>query len=108
MLLVLGGTSLMTGIRPRLGVGAVALFLIPVTLIMHNFWALQGIQAEIEQYAFMGNVGLFGAALLFMAIPQPWAASLDQRVLARIAMLPRLRESIARRHSTSADAYLPK
>src|SRR6478609_5574512 len=42
LLLVFGGASLITGIRPSLGVAAVVLFLVPVTLIMHNFWALDG------------------------------------------------------------------
>jgi uncharacterized membrane protein YphA (DoxX/SURF4 family) len=80
LLLVFGGLSIITGIKPHLGVAALALFIVPVTLIMHNFWALQGIEAEIEKHAFMGNVGLFGSALLLLAIPQPWAASLDKWV----------------------------
>src|SRR6476469_242825 len=77
-LLVIGGISLLTGFQPRVGVAAVLLFLVPVTLVMHNFWALQGIQATLEQHSFMGNVGLAGAALMFLLIPQPWAVSVDQ------------------------------
>ena len=37
LLLVVAGLSLISGVQPRLGVGAVALFLIPVSIIMHNF-----------------------------------------------------------------------
>ena len=85
LLLVFGGASLITGIRPWLGVTALALFLVPVTLIMHNFWTMQGVQAEIEQHAFLGNVGLFGSALLLLAIPQPWATSLDKLIASRAA-----------------------
>ena len=91
LLLMLGGASILTGIRPRLGVAAIALFLVPVTLIMHNFWALSGLQADIEQHAFMGNVGLLGSALVFLVIPQPWTVSLDTWVLSRIAMLRGMR-----------------
>src|SRR5262245_6502333 len=80
LLLVFGGASFITGIRPYLGVAAIAPFLVPVTLIMHNFWALQGMEAMIEMRAFMGNLGLLGSALLFVAIPQPWAVSLDKWV----------------------------
>jgi uncharacterized membrane protein YphA (DoxX/SURF4 family) len=100
LLLVLGGASIMTGIRPYLGVGAIALFLIPVTLIMHNFWALSGMQATIEFHAFMGNLGLLGSALLFVAIPQPWAVSLDKWV----ASFPRVRERVVGRQNSIADA----
>jgi uncharacterized membrane protein YphA (DoxX/SURF4 family) len=87
LLLVLGGTSLITGIRPSLGVAALVLFLVPVTLIMHNFWALEGLQAQLELRAFMSNMGLLGSVLLFVAIPQPWAVSLDRWVLSRFAAL---------------------
>ncbi len=77
ILLLIGGVSLLTGFQPRVGVAAVLLFLVPVTLVMHNFWVLQGVQATLEQHSFMGNVGLAGAALMFLLIPQPWAVSVD-------------------------------
>jgi putative oxidoreductase len=108
LLLVLGGTSLITGIKPRLGVAAIALFLVPVTLIMHNFWALEGMQAEIERHTFMGNVGLFGSALLILAIPQPWAFTLEN--VARSVVLA-LRNGHAKATVQQGDlqeAYLAK
>jgi uncharacterized membrane protein YphA (DoxX/SURF4 family) len=77
LLLVVGGMSFVLGLRPRLGVAAIALFLIPVTLIMHNFWAFEGMQRMIEMRGFMGNLGLLGSALMFLAIPQAWTFSLD-------------------------------
>ena len=77
-LLVIGGISLLTGFQPRVGVAAVLLFLVPVTLVMHNFWALQGFQADLEMHSFLGNVALAGSALMFLLIPQPWAASVDR------------------------------
>ncbi len=83
LLLVLGGLSIISGFKPHLGVGAIVLFLVPVTLIMHNFWTISGLQADIEQHAFMGNAGLFGSALLFLAIPRPWPASLDAWVASK-------------------------
>jgi putative oxidoreductase len=87
-LLVIGGISLLTGFQPRVGVAAVLLFLIPVTLVMHNFWALQGFQATLEQHSFLGNVALAGSALMFLLIPQPWAASLDRWFLGRREAAP--------------------
>jgi putative oxidoreductase len=85
LLLVFAGASFITGFRPYLGVAAIVLFLVPVTLIMHNFWALQGVEAELEKHTFMGNVGLFGGGLLLLAIPQPWAMSLDGFLASSVA-----------------------
>jgi uncharacterized membrane protein YphA (DoxX/SURF4 family) len=77
LLLVVGGISFVVGLRPRLGVAAITVFLVPVTLIMHNFWVLEGMQRIIELHGFMGNLGLLGSALMFLAIPRAWAFSLD-------------------------------
>ena len=104
LLLVLGGSSLITGIRPHIAVGALAVFLVPVTLIMHNFWTLTGLQATIEFHAFMGNVGLLGSALLFVAIPQPWPFSLDKWVVSKFALLTGRRRRTVARQNTTADA----
>jgi uncharacterized membrane protein YphA (DoxX/SURF4 family) len=87
-LLVIGGLSLLTGFQPRVGVAAVLLFLIPVTVVMHNFWALQGMAADLEQHSFLGNVALGGSVLMFLLIPQPWVASLDRWLLARRVAAP--------------------
>ena len=67
--------SLITGIRPRIGAWAVAFFLIPVTVIMHNFWAL------------------LGSALIFLAVPRPWPLSLDTWVGTLGTAISRLREA---------------
>jgi len=108
LLLVLGGASIITGIRPHIGVAAVTIFLIPVTLIMHNFWIMTGVQATIEFHAFMGNVGLLGSALLFVAIPQPWALSVDKWVISNAAMFRGSRERVAGRQNRVADAQVTK
>ncbi len=76
LLLVLAGISIVTGLLPRLGASAVVLFLTPVTLIMHNFWAFEGMQRMSEMHSFMGNLGLIGSALMFLAIPRPWPMTL--------------------------------
>jgi putative oxidoreductase len=76
VLLLFAGASLITGLRPTIGVGALVLFLVPVTLIMHNFWVQTGLAQTNDLHAFMGNVGLLGSAVMFLAIPQPWGLSL--------------------------------
>ncbi len=76
-LLVLGGLSLLLGWRPLVGVGAIVLFLIPVTLLMHPFWSESGAEKLGDTINFMKNFALLGAALIFAAIPRPWAASVE-------------------------------
>jgi putative oxidoreductase len=100
LLLVVAGVSLISGIQPRLGVGAVALFLIPVTLIMHNFWALDGMERITEMHAFLGNLALLGSAFMFLAIPRPWPLSLDNGVDLIDAVLRRMRALNAARHDS--------
>ncbi len=77
LLLIAGGISLLTGIHPRLGIVAIGLFLISVTPVMHNWWTLGGIDRATQLFNFADNVGLFGSALMLVALPRPWAFSLQ-------------------------------
>ncbi len=78
ILLLIGGMSILTGYRPTLGVWPVILFLVPVTLLMNNYWTIADPQMRmIEMHAFQGNVALIGSALLLLGVPQPWAWSLN-------------------------------
>lgn len=78
LLLIIGGVSLLTGYRPTLGIGALILFLLPVTMLMHNYWTISDPQMRvIEQGLWMRNMALAGAALCFLAIPRPWRWSMD-------------------------------
>jgi len=77
ILLLVGGLSIITGVQPLIGVIALVLFLVPVTFMMHNFWAVQEQTAKMsEMVNFMKNMALLGSALMFLAIPEPWAFSL--------------------------------
>ena len=77
VLLLIGGLSILTGVLPVVGVAAVLLFLVPVSLMMHNFWAIQDpMQRMSDTINFAKNMALVGAALMFLAIPQPWPISL--------------------------------
>jgi len=76
-LLVIGGLSLLLGYQPVIGVAAVALFMLGVSPMMHNFWAVNDpMQRMHEMINFTKNMALLGSALMFLAIPQPWAFSL--------------------------------
>jgi putative oxidoreductase len=78
-LLALGGLSILLGVRPKVGVLLLALFLVPVSLAMHNFWSDRDPQMrQSNEIQFMKNLALLGAALMLLAIPEPWALSLGQ------------------------------
>lgn len=60
-----GGLSILLGYRAKLGAWALVLFLVPVTLMMHQFWAAPNQEAAAIQLAmFMKNLSLIGGALL--------------------------------------------
>jgi putative oxidoreductase len=76
-LLVIGGLSLLLGFHPVIGVAAVVLFLVGITPVMHNFWAMKDPQHRMsEMINFTKNVALLGSALMFLAIPRPWPFSI--------------------------------
>nr|WP_211693392.1 DoxX family protein [Natronomonas halophila] len=67
-LLVFGGLSLITGVLPAIGAGAIALFLVVSAITMHDFWNQEGEEAQNEMTAFLKNIYGAGAALAFLAV----------------------------------------
>ena len=67
-LLVFGGLSLIVGVFPAIGAGALAVFLLVSAVKMHDFWNAEGEQAQNEMTSFLKNVYGAGAALLFLAV----------------------------------------
>jgi putative oxidoreductase len=62
---LLGGLSIALGYKAKWGAWLLVLFLAPVTVMMHNFWAVQDIAlAQMHQVMFMKNLSMLGAALL--------------------------------------------
>jgi putative oxidoreductase len=62
---LIGGLSVLIGFRTRLGAWLLVLFLIPVTLLMHNFWtAVDPTTYQLEQAMFLKNITMLGGALL--------------------------------------------
>jgi len=63
---VLGGLSIMVGYKARWGALLLLIFLVPVTLMMHNFWAVSDPMMHANQMAhFLKNLSLMGASILF-------------------------------------------
>jgi putative oxidoreductase len=81
ILLAVAGLSLLLGIYPGVGVAALALFLVPVTLSMHAFWADHNpAMRQMDIINFGKNVALLGSSLMFLAIPRPWAYSVEEHM----------------------------
>jgi putative oxidoreductase len=60
-----GGLSVLLGYKARWGSLLIVIFLIPVTLVMHNFWVISDpTTAAMEQVNFFKNISMLGAALI--------------------------------------------
>lgn len=77
VLQLIGGLTILTGYQPLIGVIALVIFFVPVTVMMHNFWAVEDQQTKMmEMTQFMKNMALMGSTLMFLAISQPWPLGL--------------------------------
>jgi uncharacterized membrane protein YphA (DoxX/SURF4 family) len=76
LMLLLGGLSIVFGIYPFVGIVLLVVFLVPVTLMMHNFWKLEDPQMRMaDRVNFTKNMALLGAVFMLVAIPAPWPLS---------------------------------
>jgi len=79
-----GALSVLLGYHARFGAGLLALFLIPVTLVMHAFWGVADpMQAQLQQIMFMKNVALLGTTLILMHMGAG-PISFDERARRRV------------------------
>ena len=62
-----GGLLLLVGYRARWAALAIFLFLIPTTLIFHNFWSVAADQVAGQQTDFFKNVAIMGGMLMVWA-----------------------------------------
>jgi putative oxidoreductase len=59
------GLSIAAGYKAKWGGWLIVLFLVPVTVMIHNFWAMTDPNmAQVNQIMFMKNLSMLGAALL--------------------------------------------
>jgi len=78
LMIILGGISILLGVRPHWGIALVSAFLIPVTLLMHQYWKHTDPMMRInDQVNFMKNVAILGACWTLLMMDQPWPASLN-------------------------------
>jgi len=74
-----GGLLIMLGWQARWGAAAIFLFLIPVTLVFHNYWAVDAAQQQMQMIQFMKNLSIMGGMLMIVAFgPGPYSMGRDQ------------------------------
>ncbi|SFB96985.1 Uncharacterized membrane protein YphA, DoxX/SURF4 family [Halobiforma haloterrestris] len=80
--LIFGGVSVVLGVVPALGAGALAVFLLGSAMTMHDFWSLEGEEAQNELNHFLKNVFGAGGALAFLAVANAtWPYALNVTIL---------------------------
>ncbi|MGH9727999.1 MAG: DoxX family protein [Candidatus Acidiferrales bacterium] len=73
---LLGALCLITGFQTRIAALLIFLYLIPTTLMFHNFWAMQGAMRADNQINFLKNLAIMGG-LLMLAAYGPGELSID-------------------------------
>lgn len=73
---ILGGLSLLLGYKTRIGALVLFLYLIPVTVLFHNFWSLEGADRQAQFVEFLKNLAILGG-LAYVANAGPGCISLD-------------------------------
>ncbi len=80
VLLLVGGFAVLTGFQPYVGLSCIALFLVCVTPVMHNFWTLTNPADRLNEMGrFLSNAALLGGTLMMFGVPRPWPYGLELR-----------------------------
>ncbi len=66
--LLLGGLSVLLGIRARWGAVLLIVFLVPAALIFHDFWHYDGQIQQLQMANFMKNITIAGGLLMVLAV----------------------------------------
>lgn len=72
-----GGLALLVGFRARLAALVLFLFLIPTTLVFHNFWAVPPAEQMQQTINFMKNLAIMGGLAFAMSFG-PGPISIDR------------------------------
>lgn len=81
--LIVGGTSMLLGLKPKVGALAILGFLAGVSPIMHDFWRNEDPNERTNNMAsFMKNLALAGGALALLGVEEPWEASVRKPTFA--------------------------
>lgn len=73
---VLGGLAILAGFQTRIAAWVLFVYLIPTSLVFHNFWAMQGMAQQDNMIHFLKNISIMGG-LLGLAANGAGGASVD-------------------------------
>lgn len=74
--LIVGGSSILLGIKPKYGALAIIGFLATVSPTIHDFWRAEDpTQRQNDMIHFAKNMALLGGALTLLGVEEPWPAS---------------------------------
>ena len=73
---ILGGLAILAGFHTKVVAWLLFVFLIPTTLLFHNFWTMQGMERMDNQAHFLKNLAIMGG-LLFLAANGAGGYSVD-------------------------------
>ena len=85
---VIGGASVLLGLKARWGALALVTFLVPVTLVFHNPAGLEAMAAQMELIQFLKNLAIAGGLLAVASFgPGPLSLEgwLSRRTVGRVA-----------------------
>ena len=92
--MIIGGTSVLLGVKPKLGTAAIIGFLAGVSPAMHDFWRVQDPKQRMnDMINFSKNMALLGGALALMGVEEPWPSSVP---VAQRSKLKRVLKSVRR------------
>ena len=74
-----GGLAILVGFKTRFAAWLLFLYLIPVTYVFHNFWAVQGQEQQMQMVNFLKNVAIMGA-MLVLSVNGAGAYSVDGKL----------------------------
>jgi len=78
ILALLGGLSILLGVRPHYGILLLVVFLLGVSWKMHAHWKIEDPMTKIgERINFTKNIALAAAILALVAVAQPWVYSFN-------------------------------
>jgi putative oxidoreductase len=62
-----GGLSIAAGFKARLGALALLVFLIPTTLVFHDFWTFDSPERRMQMIQFLKNLAIMGGLLKILS-----------------------------------------
>lgn len=76
---IAGGLSLLAGFLTRIGALGLIAFMIPTTLLLHDFWTFEGQEQRMQMVNFLKNLAIMGGLVLLVAYG-PGRYSLDAKI----------------------------